>query len=282
MIRLSSYNQILDVDPSLGGSVTGYRFADIDILRRTEAPNDPKQTSAFPMVPFASRITKGKFAWRDQQIGLPPNMPPEPHAIHGFGWQSPWQVYEASDTHVTLRHTYNKADWPQPYSCIQTLTLTPNGLSVSFELTNTGNAAMPAGLGWHPFFPIKDADVMVPTSEIWMQNNDSGFAPQEIPERYELCRPKAAESLDIDHVFTVVQPKLDISWPTHSISLQSDDLFGFSIIYTSQDGGFICLEPVSHAPDAVNSDLPTTRTGLKVLEAGETLHGTIRLNVSLV
>ena len=52
----------------------------------------PPFLGSFAMVPFCSRITSGRFDYRGKSVQLAPNFPPEPHAIHGFGWQSRWQI----------------------------------------------------------------------------------------------------------------------------------------------------------------------------------------------
>ena len=44
------------------------------------------------MLPFCSRIHNGRFRYGDRDVSLAPNFPPEPHAIHGFGWQGLWRL----------------------------------------------------------------------------------------------------------------------------------------------------------------------------------------------
>ena len=127
----------LALSPERGGSVLSFKHNATDIFRPT--PPDLLETwagtakgfAAFPMVPFTSRITNGAFTSGSQTIQLPANMPPEPHAIHGFGWQSAWDVSQASTSSVTLTHTNDGEIWPWPYTAQQVFALNDTGLSLT-------------------------------------------------------------------------------------------------------------------------------------------------------
>src|SRR4029077_2582987 len=77
----------------------------------------------------------------------------ERHAIHGHGWQARWQVIEAGPTEARLEYRHAAEDGPWPYRATQRFTLGPTSLTVTITLTSETDAPMPAGLGWHPYFP---------------------------------------------------------------------------------------------------------------------------------
>lgn len=52
-----------------------------------------------------------------------------------------------------LEHSYSAAEWPWLYRVRQHFSLEETGLEVSLSLDNLSDAAMPAGLGWHPYCP---------------------------------------------------------------------------------------------------------------------------------
>ncbi len=264
-----------------GGSVLSFQHNGTDILRPTpperlnSRSDSARDCAAFPMVPFASRITNGAFNSGDQTIQLPANMPPEPHAIHGLGWQSKWDVSQLSTSSVTLTHTHEGLTWPWPYTAQQVFALNDTGLSLTLNLTNHGDAPMPAGFGWHPYFPRPDAHVEASTRRVWLDRNQVTV----IPADSDISAGRAVADLNLDHVFDVAAPVQTIHWPGLTLTLKSDPVFNKLIVYVPPGRDYFCIEPVTHAPDAVNSTLSNQSTGLHMLKHGATLSGTITLTV---
>ena len=272
----------LTLSPEHGGSVLSFKRNATDILRPT--PPDLLETwagtakgfAAFPMVPFTSRITNGAFTSGDHTIKLPANMPPEPHAIHGFGWQSTWNVSQATISSVTLTHTNGGEIWPWPYTARQVFALNDTGLSLTLHLTNHGDAPMPAGFGWHPYFPRRDAHVKASTRNVWLSSHELATTPAD----FDISKGRAIADLNLDHVFDIVAPLQTIKWPGLTLAIESTPVFSKLIVYVPPGRDYFCVEPVTHAPDAVNSTLPNQVTGLHMLEQGETLSGTINLTLT--
>ena len=100
MVRLHRGGVELDLCPHVGGAITGLRWRGRDVLRPAGPAclngGDPLFASSFPLVPFSNRIADARFAFQGRVYQLERNLPPEPHAIHGQGWQSPWAVAQAS------------------------------------------------------------------------------------------------------------------------------------------------------------------------------------------
>ncbi|MBL4879121.1 MAG: hypothetical protein JKY78_09545, partial [Hyphomonas sp.] len=166
--------------PDLGGSVGGLTYKTQDILRpfaRT-ADESPLQTGGFPLFPFSGRISEGRFVWNGHAVSLAPNFLPEPHAIHGQAWHAAWQVAEHGSDHARLVFDYRPGDWPWAYRAEQDFTLREDGLDLTLRLTNQSEDPMPAGLGWHPYFPRMDARVTVPVDRVW--TSDEGMIPDRL------------------------------------------------------------------------------------------------------
>ena len=270
----------LDLAPEHGGSVLRFTYKTRDILRpaRHEIPQNwsAKDFGAFPLVPFCSRITNGRFEDANRQIQLPANMPPEPHAIHGFGWQSAWTITESGPSMAELSHVYDGAVWPWAYAARQRFELSDQGLALTLSLTNHGDTPMPAGFGWHPYFPRSGAHLIAATTGIWLDRDTR--AP--VPAHADLSAGRSVKTLDLDVAFEINKPALSIRWPEMNLTIKSDPVFGKLVVYVPPGRDYFCVEPVTHAPDAVNSTLPPELTGLRYIAPGETLSGTIRLLVS--
>ena len=86
-----------DLAPELGGSIAGLWLDDIPVLRSApgQALRQARLAGSYPLVPFSNRIGQATFSWAGQHHSLLPNNPPEPHAIHGVGWQHTWTVLQA-------------------------------------------------------------------------------------------------------------------------------------------------------------------------------------------
>ena len=89
-----------DLYPQVGGSIGGWTVQGQAMLRTASAASvaslDPFGMASFPLVPYSNRIGNGEFEWGDNIVTLARNFPPEPHAIHGVGFQRPWQVHSRS------------------------------------------------------------------------------------------------------------------------------------------------------------------------------------------
>jgi aldose 1-epimerase len=270
--------------PAVGGSVAAYRVGDQDILRPASrsalARRDPRGLSAFPLFPFSGRIANGRFRVGDREIALPPNFPPERHAIHGQAWQNPWRVLRRAGASATLEFEHAGGDWPWAYRASQTFLLSAGALTLHLSLMNRASTAMPAGIGWHPYFPKGDALFSANLNRIWLSGKDKiPDAPAPLEGGNALDTPRAVAALDLDNAFSRGDGPCTLAWPGRGIEvrLTASEALGHLVIFTPPDEGFFCVEPVSHAPNAVNSDLPGAITGLRLLGPGESMSASIGL-----
>lgn len=275
----------LGLSPEQGGCVAWFRQGDRDVLRPGPAPSpekwDARDFAAFPMVPFIGRIVHGKMSGPAGPVHLPPNMPPEPHAIHGYGWQSAWQVTEQSDMSATLTHNHDGSIWPWAYHSRQTFTLTESGLSLVMSLTNKGLSPMPAGLGWHPYFPRQGARLTASTEAVWMvDDNTYESNPYEPTASNDLRNGPKVDDLRLDHAFDVSTHQSIVVYEDVRVSMTAAPVFSKMVIYVPPGEDFFCAEPTTHIPNAINMDLPADVTGRRDLAPGETLEGRIELTVT--
>lgn len=280
-LRLTRSDFILDLAPDLAGSVTRFSLGEDDILRRATSDRDARDTSAFPMVPFSGRIANGCFSTNDETVQLAPNMPPEPHAIHGFGWQTTWHIEEQTTDSAILVHKGGGDAWPWHYTAKQVFQLTDTGLHLAISVQNNSEKHMPAGLGWHPYFNRQDARLNADTTHVWLSGDDMiPSPPVSVPEEIDLRETRQVDELRLDYAFNVGTSVQKFEWPNLKLVQTADPIFQNLIVYVPKGEIFFCVEPATHAPDAVNSKLGDDVTGLKWLAKGETLRGTIRLDIT--
>lgn len=271
----------LGLMPDAGGCVALFRHQSADLLR-TATSRAPTDMAAFPLFPFSGRIGHGRFTWQGRTVQLDANFPPEPHAIHGQAWLAEWDTVAVTADRALLRYVHAGDTWPWAYRAEQHFRLGPNGLMLDLSLTNLSGEAMPAGMGWHPYFPSAGAEIEADTAVVWETGPDMLPRPPRAPVAAEQLRSSVPVSrLALDTPFTTGSRPVTIRWPAQRRMLRMlpDDTLRFLIVYTPPGKDFFCAEPVSHVPDMVNLAAPAEETGLVALGPGETLKGTIRLEL---
>src|SRR5690349_14162210 len=162
VVTLAAHGFDLGLLPELGGSVawlnwTGPDRRAVPLLRSSDADaiasGNPSRLACFPLVPFANRIAGSRFSFAGQEHRLPANRPPDPIAIHGFGFQAPWAVEAVGESAIRLTHAHCTPGSPFRYRAEQTFRLEPGCVRIELAVTHEGAEPMPYGIGLHPWLP---------------------------------------------------------------------------------------------------------------------------------
>jgi aldose 1-epimerase len=287
LVTLSAHGFTLGLLPELGGSVAWLSWQAPDgrkrpLLRPSDATAiasaNPSNLACFPLVPFANRIAGSRFPFRGREHVLPVNRPPDPTAIHGFGFQAPWRVEAIDEATVRLHHEHRTPGSPFRYRAEQVFRLRPGAVSIAIAVTHDGADEMPYGIGLHPWFPRPP--------ETWLTlSATTVFAPDEtlLPRAPE---PVAAEAdfsagrraddaVPLNGCFAGWDGRAAIRWPRegHGIDLAADPAFRAAQLFLPDDRAVLCVEPVSHVPNVHNHPEWAEFGGLHVLGPGATLGG---------
>jgi aldose 1-epimerase len=242
--------------PEIGGSLASLTFKGIEVLRTMpEGSTDPLDAACFPLVPYCNRIRDGRFAWDGLTVQMPTNFAPEPHSLHGLGWQAPWTVTAEAGFKCSLSHRYDGSGaWPWAYRAEQRVRLGAQGCAITLDVTNRGDTPMPCGLGLHPYFrrrpetrvsfaataTLEVGDDMIPTGAL---------SP---PDRFTNWPDGALlPTQTVDHCFTGWPGTAEVADDLGVITLEARGA-PFLHLYAPGDGSALCLEPVTHSPDAPN------------------------------
>lgn len=271
----------LVVDAARGGSVMAFRDGGFDLMRPWDGVSeDPRAYASFPLVPFSGRIDHAKFRFGGREYALEANFPPEPHAIHGDGWTSPWTVVAANPTSLELELVHDVAGAPLRYRATQVFWLHPDHLEIAMSLTNRGPEAMPFGLGHHPYFGDRaEARLSAEVNGVWMPddlNVPTKLAPVPILWGFRLRRPVA--ELVLDHVFQDWSGTALVEWPEagRALEITADELYRHLVVYVPPGRDFFCVEPVSMIGNGFNLLTDGVQgTGVRVLDPGQSMHGSM-------
>ncbi|WP_422506159.1 aldose epimerase [Stenotrophomonas sp. GZD-301] len=161
--------------PDAGGRIAQLRYDGVEWLvgeHEGGAGASAIAWGCYPMVPWAGRIRHGRFTFDGRRCSLPANF--DAHAIHGVGFTRPWHIDSLDADTATLSLALPEDDyWPFGGSATQTLHLQPDRLHLHLSV-EAGHQAMPAVLGWHPWFRKPDQLLFAP--DAMYPRDDEGIA----------------------------------------------------------------------------------------------------------
>ncbi len=281
-LTLESSSLRCELRPDLGGCIAGLWHGDLPVLRSVagEQLTQARQSGSYPLVPFSNRIGQATLQWQGTSHPLIRNNGSEPHAIHGVGWQRPWEVLEQSTQFVLLSYEHRAdSSWPFAFDASQTFALDGARLSQTLSITNQDSKPAPVGLGWHPYF-VKRARsrVAMTATGRWEMGDD------KLPTHRQPVTGLDADCrfLDVDHCFD--------GWA--GVVYLRDELLHTEIrssvkhlvVFTNDTRDFVAIEPVSHVNNAMNllhagKAYRAEDLGLRVLQPAESM--TIEMSIQV-
>jgi len=85
-IRLEAEDAVVRVDLDAGCRISSLVIGGLELL--VSRRENPMAWGCYPMAPWAGRVRRGRFRFRDRTHALPITLPP--HAIHGTTYTRPW------------------------------------------------------------------------------------------------------------------------------------------------------------------------------------------------
>lgn len=267
----------LALRPDLGGCIAGLWFDGLPVLRSTEpaALERARLSGCYPLLPYSNRLGYRRFRWHGREYTTQPNFDDNPHSVHGIGWQRPWTVDTAAEHSATLVLNHaGDADWPFPFSARQSVALTAEGLQLGLSITNTGDAAAPFGLGWHPYFPKRQRSRLhIELTERW-DADAAGLPTRRVPQP---GIDGDVAHLDFDHCFEGWSGPARVR--DEKLALRLTSSLPYLVVFTPPLKDYYCVEPVSHVSNAIHMAEPA-KAGLRTLMPGEHLDAWFTLDVS--
>jgi aldose 1-epimerase len=261
--------------PEVGGSIAAFSRAwqegrlrrELHWLRPATATGlharNPLAMASFPLVPFCNRIREGRASFEGRAVHVPPNHPgaDAPHPLHGLGWLLPWQVERADESEAVLALEVEASEaWPWRFVARQHFALQERVLTVTLTVRNTDSAAMPLGLGHHPYFPHHPGTrVTSPVEAMWVADAEvmplrleRGGPVDALRQGVELAR------LDLDNNFSGWQRSTRIEWPAdvhgpaRALTMEAEAPLDYFVLYCPRGHDAFCAEPVSQCTDWLN------------------------------
>lgn len=288
-IILEAYGYRVECAPDHGATLLGAWWTrnggdPVPVLEPLDIQKDGFQAGCFLMAPFANRIANGRFAFDGRDHLIPLNRPAQGMAIHGFSRDRAWHVLEIAPDHLRLRDVVVCADHPWRYTLTLDLNLFARGLAISLTVRNDGRNSLPFGMGLHPFFPRDPETTLTFLASGSFTADSRGlpalpFNPTERLGNGQRERVQHWRGTDLCFVDWKKQ-RACIEWPERqcALSISADGAFRHLHIYVPAERNVICVEPVSHLPDAINRPDLGSDAAMTTLMPGESLQGSVLLS----
>ncbi len=221
--------------PEAGGRLAQIRFAGVAWLLGHEEAPATIAWGCYPMVPWAGRVRAGRFDVDGRTYRLPRNF--GAHAIHGVGFSRRWKVDTFGPSRATLSLALPRDGyWPFGGVARQSVTLGTDTLRVMLSV-EADDAAMPAVLGWHPWFRKPERVLFAPEAMYPRDDADMATLPPVPPG------PGPWDDCFISHDDIVLERE------HQRLHLRADT--SHWVVY---DGAPVatCVEPQTGPPDAFN------------------------------
>ncbi len=261
----------LELAPRNGGSVSAFTYQELDIMRPApDGPHDIVGVASFPLVPIVNRIPDGAFEFEGTKVQLDGNFLGLPDLIHGHGWRGEWMVTEQTESSITLSFDHEAGAWPWSYQSTQVFQLLDSGLRMELSVTNLSDRAMPAALGFHPYFPTTPETTLTAKYDGHWVNNELGHVLHRVEGSYRQDFTKGAGLVD-----PVMTDQTHYGWsgpavlsepgrPTVTITA-SPEITNLHVFFPP-NGSYTAIEPTAGRGDPFGTDPIEYR----VLQPGET------------
>lgn len=236
MLVLEAGDARVAVSAEDGGRIASVVVGGRELLATTRS-GEPMMWGAYPMVPWAGRIRRGRFTFEGRRYELPISLPP--HAIHGVVYDRPWRVVDDRTIAIELDER-----WPFRGRVVESFAVDEGGLLATLRLE--ADEPMPGMVGWHPWFRRVISDGGEPVKlrfeprEMLVRDDDG------IPRGERVTPPPGPW----DDAFTGLKKGPALEWPGE-LRLQLTSTCDWWVVYDIPPDT-ICVEPQSGPPDAAN------------------------------
>lgn len=312
LVHLGNANLRVSIDPALGAGIADFSIAGPSgffyPLMRRSAPGErnASQLASFFMAPWVNRIAGAAFSFRGRRVDLKPTTAPGTPAElvvaqHGDVRKRPWRITSHSPSRAELTFSspeHEGVNWPWPFECRAVFGLDDFALTVDLSVTNRGDAAFPAGLGHHPYFPrtlfsADDAiEVSIPAAGQYPLKHACAVGPAADNQLSRDLRggllPLPSEAFDT--VFEAAAGTSNIArlrWPASRVTLEieASDAMRRWVLFAPYANAsplpFIAVEPQTQVNGALGHE-GAPWTGTVVLEPGDTLRTRVRFTATRV
>jgi aldose 1-epimerase len=266
--------------PDQGGAFASLAWEGRDVLAPLPFGADPNASfcGAYIMAPWTNRLDGGKLPVAGTIHSLPINRPCDDTAIHGLVRDRPWVVEQVAAARCELVQHFDGAaeGLPWHYTARLSVALGAEGASIGLSLTNTAALPFPFGLGWHPFF-LRPPGTGLRFHATALFARDARSLPIAVQPSSGIIGEEAAYD-GLDTHFAGWDGVAEILRPDLRLRLDARGAWAGNLhVFAPGGSNVVCLEPVSHVPDAPNRPQFAGFGAMTMLPPGASLDASLLL-----
>lgn len=281
MITLEN-NEIKVSIKEVGAELAGLysKKSNLEYLWNADEKHWPRHSPV--LFPIVGGLIDDKFTYKGKEYSL---------IKHGFARDTTFELEKSSDTEATYVLKSNEetlSQYPFPFELRHTYRVEGNGVSLTYEVRNTGEDKMFFSIGAHPAFNVPLAPdtrfedyylefEKVENSDQWTLNGNILVEP--VP--YFKDQKTLALKPELFYNDAVIFKDLKSEY----IDIKSDKTphylrytfkgFPYMGIWNAKDAPFVCIEPWCGIPDHQNHDQNIeNKEGIVAIAPGETFSRT--------
>jgi aldose 1-epimerase len=253
------------------------------------------------LYPTPNRVRSGVFRWQGRNYHQSRNGSPvlEHGLAHSEAWDAGEPMVERDGAELETWLEFREGtsifeSFPFLHRLTLRFHLSARGITIALRIRNDGPREIPFGFGLHPYFAKLSGDegtfVSLPAGRVMDATSDllpTGRLIGVAGTIYDLRKPVAVGSLDMDHVFTGIRPgrgaRIEHRGAGLAIDLEASEDFSHLVLYTPRGEKYFCVENQTCSTDAHNLfDRGFTReSGLKTVGPGAERAGAVMYAVRL-
>lgn len=272
----------------IGAGLRAFAVGDTPYAETYGESEHPPLGCGAVLVPWPNRVAGAIWTFDGQPQHLAVTEEARGNAIHGLVRKNHWRVTHREGSTITLETDIpEQPGWPVALRTTITYALDQHGLTVTHGVTNTGDRAVPFGVGTHPYpragLSRRDDCTLQLAATTVLPTDPERMIPSAPPQpvegtEYDFRTPKNLAGIALDTPFGGCEPDADglvhhrLVGPEGGVELWADPVFRWVQSFTPD--GFpgtdhaIAIEPMTCPPDALNSG-----TDLITLEPGQSWSG---------
>ncbi len=297
VLELKNETWKLLIAPEVGASIVGL-YGKVQggwqaIMRETSKAalesGNPSNFSSFTLAPFSNRVKRAKFDFLGKSYQLRATSA-DGNTQHGDVRSRPWKTLKTSDSELVFglnTQDFSDFNFPFPFFVTVRYFLEGNVFGTSLGLKNTGDSAMPAGFGIHPYF---NQVLLGKKAELRFQADGLYEVDSETIPTGNVAKPTGTDTFEqaravdvaLNHLYRDWS-KLSLNWPGMAeLEITAEPLFKHLIVFTHVDGS-LALEPVTNATNGFNlMERGFEGHGVQILKPAEQLEAKILLRLNLL
>ncbi|MFD2117450.1 hypothetical protein ACFSTH_18040 [Paenibacillus yanchengensis] len=274
VLQHASQNSYIEIVPERGAIISSYFHQNQQIFymdQETLVDESTNIRGGNPILfPISSYLENETYYYNDAPYQL---------KQHGFVRQLIAKVtaIEANQHYaaITLDFTHTEATlerFPFQFKLTMKYTLNENGLSIQATVNNLDDKTMPFYLGYHPYFYVADKqalELQVPSSHY-----NNMVSNSMVDGKFQLNQTESNAIFDQleNNQCHILDHARDLK-----ITLTSDDVFQYIVLWALQEKPFVCVEPWMAPVNGMN-----VNKGVQYLEAGRQHTSTIHIAATTI